>query len=200
MRRLFIITLFSALLLPLFAQPAVAETDGYEWTANFSLMLGSRTMKDRQFWKPDQEQQMHGGEVDFGLKHWPVLAYAGVLESSNSANREITDSPLAIRMREYSVGVKSNFPAFYRFTPYLGAGSSILTAEERYHPRTTGETRSREVNASGFFGMAGVMCRLGDSVNVGIGARMFASRTITIYNTETTADYSQYYLIFGGGF
>ena len=198
MRRLVFLSLFGAILLSLFARPAAAESE--EWTANFNLLIGIRSLSHTEYWAPVNEQQTYGGEVDFGKKEWPVLAYAGFFESSNSANRSITDVDVYTRMREYSFGLKTNIDAINGFTPHLGFGASFVTAEQRISPRTAGEVADRDENNGGYFAMAGLNYRVGESINFGFGIRTVNGTVIRLFGNETNANYTQYHLLFGGGF
>lgn len=198
MRRLVLLSLFGALLLSLFARPAAAETD--EWTANFNVLIGIRSLSHLQYWDPVHEQQVYGGEVDFGKKEWWFLGYAGIFGSSNSANRSITDVDVYSRFREISFGVKTNIPDYNGIFPYFGGGASFITAEQRINPRTSGEVADRDENNGGYFGMAGVNYRIGESINIGVGIRTVNGTVVRLFGNETNANYTQYHVLFGGGF
>ncbi len=131
--------LFAAALFPSTAQ----ADDG--WDVNVHLMMAKRqlgTWDDRNFSHDTgdfKNQDVAGGEIDFGADLWPVNVWLGYSRSEKKIDLPEIDFASTLTMTEYYAGARFEFIGFFasgaiasvggEFTGHTGSATHTVTVE-----------------------------------------------------------------------
>lgn len=156
-------TLAISLMLALCSSGAMAQ----DWQKEISLALGSKDLRDKG-WQPHDEQDAIGVLMDFRKQEWPVsltldLFGAGKEVKQTGSRYEATTGEAHLGLRRRLLGYEADF------SPYLGGGLALMTAEEKISSGTN-LIRS-DVRKTGYWVGAGLDYRLTSRLSLGLDWR-----------------------------
>ena len=174
--------LTSALLLAgaLTTTQAIAD----EWDGNINLLLGQKSL-DSDDWGDNDSQNAFGIQFDFARSEWPVhlvvdLYGAGETEGSGDDKVEDVTGGLHLGVRKYwAVGSSG-------FTPFVGGGLALLTAESTTGSGDDKETVEDDEGALGYWVGGGAKWVLGEHLNIG-GEVRYSQAEVDLDGTELEA-------------
>jgi len=185
-----------------------------EWKGNVNFLLGSRVLSNSD-WKTlaVEEQGLFGVDFDFTKESWPVSLLLGVSGSTASSKLfaisyygyTIATFDNETTTSEYDVGARKYFDTDSNFMPYISAGVASIRVENTV-TCTSGCSGSFSLSDSsaGVFLDGGLMWRLGQHFNLGLGLKVLTGTSIQYsingVRYDIDADYGQAALILGYGF
>ena len=174
--------LTSALLLAgaLTTTQAIAD----EWDGNINLLLGQKSL-DSDDWGDNDSQKAFGIQFDFARSEWPVhlvvdLYGAGETEGNGDDKVEDVTGGLHLGVRKYwTVGSSS-------FTPFVGGGLALVTAESTTGSGDDKETVEDDEGGLGYWVGGGAKWVLGEHLNIG-GEVRYSQAEVDLDGTELEA-------------
>lgn len=161
---------------------------------NINVLLGSREMKDDEWWAPVEKQTAFGVTADFSIAQLPLYVAVGLNVSADNA----TESGLGYNFEatgaiaELSAGLKL-MPRSGAFRPYVGAGIVRVGAVYEYeydepyvsiYPNA-GYYHVEEEDSDADFGgylNGGFLFRIGRGFNVGLDVRVVEGTDLIMFD------------------
>lgn len=161
------------------ATPALADNDG--WDTRIGLLLGQKTYSEDS-WKPHDEHGAVGLQMDFRPGTQPFTVAVDLFglgqEHNNGAQKDET------LMAEAHLGLRY-FPVLDNaFSPYLGAGLALVSAEETRF--VSGRNETADDTGTGVWLGTGVTYDLGDRVYIGADLRYSCAKVELDNDTRKT--------------
>lgn len=181
MRRSQIIVIILVLLLSgllTFGRVASAAGPAGEWTGNFNLFVGQKSL-DEDDWAPVEDQLEVGVEVDFRQKAWPVNIAVDFLYSSDEADL-FPGIEAEGKTWELDLGVRKIWDNFGIVHPFIGGGLAIVNGEVEVMGFSDDDT------GLGFWLDGGVKFAVTPNFNVGLEIR-YSKADVTIAGVDADA-------------
>jgi len=170
---------------------------------NANFVLGGRTLDDKDFWDPGEDQAVIGGTVSFREAGWPISLALGV--HFGGAEETIHEFGFSGKWRtavaELSFGVRKVWD-LDKVHPYVGGGIAGVAAGAELE--VAGVKVDDHDNSGGGYLEGGIFWRLGRRFNIGVDARSLFGTDIQLdfggpFLADGDANYSQFGLVLGWG-
>ena len=149
-------------------------------SGNANLLLGSKKL-DKDDWEPLESQAELGAMFDFNLDNWPVNMAVDLLVSADTAT--ILGVDIEASTVEIDFGARKYFDTGSSFSPYIGGGLALVSAELK---AIEGNVEITEDDSSmGFWLNAGFAWTI-NQVNIGIDLR-HSDAEVTLYGYDAEA-------------
>lgn len=185
------------------SRPAAASS------GDVNFVIGERSLSNKDFWRPNENQTAFGVNVEFGPGTWPIHFVAGTQVSYAQNDFELanTGTP-TVRgtfksgLAEASLGLRWTINREGRTRFYIGGGASGVGIVAEVD--VNGQTLDDNDRSFGGYVEGGVYWRLGSRFNIGVQARgLLGTNTMLDFSgrvhSEGDVDYVQGGLIFGWG-
>lgn len=153
------------------------------WDGNINLMLGQKSLDSD--WGENDTQKAFGIQFDFARSEWPVSLVVDLYgggESNGSGADKVEDvtGGLHLGVRKYwTVGSAG-------FTPFLGGGLALLTAESTIGTGDDKETIEDDEGAVGYWVGGGAKWIIGEHLNIG-GEVRYSQAEVELDGTDLEA-------------
>lgn len=190
------VILVLALLLSLLCASVVSAQ---EWTGNINAFLGQKTLNDKDFWEPAEEQGEFGIEFDFRQRNWPISIAIDLMVASGEGDFfdpfNGTIDTFKSRTSEFNIGVRKVWEGISPVRPFIGGGVSFMHAEAEEVVPGVGSFTDTD-DGTGLWLGGGVYFTLGYNFNLGLELK-YSTADVTLENVDTNAGGTHFGLLVG---
>ncbi len=169
-----------------------------EWTGNINAFLGQKTLSDKDFWQPAEDQGEFGIEIDFRQRDWPISIAIDLMGASGEGDfydpANGTIDKFKSRTSEFNIGVRKIWDGA-PVRPFIGGGVSFMHAEAEVEVPGLGSFTDTD-DGTGFWVGGGVYFTLGYHFNLGLELK-YSKADVTLENVNTNAGGTHFGLLAG---
>ncbi len=169
-----------------------------EWTGNFNAFLGQKSLNDKDYWQPAEEQGEFGIEIDFRQRDWPIniaidlMGASGEGDFFDSVNGTI--DKFKSRTSEFNIGIRKIWDGT-PVRPFIGGGVSFMHAEAEVEVPGLGSFTDTD-DGTGFWVGGGVYFTFNYNFNLGFELK-YSKADVTLENVNTDAGGTHFGLLVG---